>query len=152
LSAEQEHDLNALVGAHSTPQKLAERTRIILFAATGLGVDETARRLGIWRKTAGHWRRRWRDAATSSGVAARLTETLRVSSASTLSRPAFRPPLLGKGSGLPVVEDSQQQRPAMRLRTVFMITGIGVHNPPESTVNSRDSVVFACRLIHWRDC
>jgi hypothetical protein len=31
-----------------------------------------------------------------------------------------------------VVEDCQQQRPAKTLRVVFMITGIGVHDPPES--------------------
>jgi hypothetical protein len=43
----------------------------------GLGVDETAQRLGIWRKTAGHWRRRWRDAAASEGVAARLSHAPR---------------------------------------------------------------------------
>ena len=42
-----------------------------------------------------------------------------------------RPPLLGKGSGLPLVEDCQQQRPTMTLRITFMITGIGVHDPPE---------------------
>jgi putative transposase len=47
LSSEHERDLTALVRAHSTPQKLAERARIVLLAATGLGVDETARRLGI---------------------------------------------------------------------------------------------------------
>src|ERR1700690_4391571 len=45
LSSEHERDLNALVRAHSTPQKLAERARIVLLAATGLGVGETARRL-----------------------------------------------------------------------------------------------------------
>ena len=55
LSSEHERDLNSLVRAHSTPQKLAERARIVLLAASGLGIDETARRLGIWRKTAGHW-------------------------------------------------------------------------------------------------
>ena len=37
-----------------------------------------------------------------------------------------------------MVEDCQQQRPAMRLRTVFMITGIGVHDPPESAIFSTD--------------
>ena len=58
LSAEHERELNDLVRAHSTPQKLAERARIILLAAAGLGIDETAQQLGIWRKTAGHWRRR----------------------------------------------------------------------------------------------
>jgi len=40
-----------------------------------------------------------------------------------------------------VVEDCQQQRTAMRLQTVFMITGIGVHDPPES--------VFT---IDWNGC
>jgi len=33
------------------------------------------------------------------------------------------PPLSGKGSGLPVVEDCQQQRPIETLRMAFMITG-----------------------------
>ncbi len=77
LSVEQERELNGLVRAHSTPQKLAERARIILLASTGLGVDETARQLGIWRKTAGHWRRRWREADAASGVAARLSDAPR---------------------------------------------------------------------------
>jgi putative transposase len=77
LSTEHERELNDLVRAHSTPQRLAERARIVLLAATGLGVDETARRLGIWRKTASHWRRRWRDAAASTGVAARLSDAPR---------------------------------------------------------------------------
>jgi hypothetical protein len=47
LSAEHERELNDLVRAHSTRQKLAERARIILLAAVGLGVDETAQRLVI---------------------------------------------------------------------------------------------------------
>ena len=38
LSAEHERELNELVRAHSTPQKLAERAQIVLLAATGLGV------------------------------------------------------------------------------------------------------------------
>jgi transposase len=77
LSSEHERALNVLVRTHSTPQKLAERARIILFAAKGLGVDETARRLGIWRKTASHWRRRWRDAEPSAGVTTRLCDAPR---------------------------------------------------------------------------
>src|SRR3954454_8836830 len=77
LSSEQESELRALVRAHSTPQKLAERARIILLAATGLGVDETARHLEIWRKTAGHWRRRWQTADASAGIAARLSDAPR---------------------------------------------------------------------------
>jgi putative transposase len=85
LSSEHERDLNTLVRAHSTPQKLAERARIVLLAATGLGVDETARRLGIWRKTAGHWRRRWRAAEPSAGVAARLCDAPRSGAPATFT-------------------------------------------------------------------
>src|ERR1700750_1548613 len=53
LSAEHEATLRELVRAHSTPQKLAERARIVLLASDGLGVGEIAERLGIWRKTVG---------------------------------------------------------------------------------------------------
>ena len=77
LSTEHKRELSDLVRAHSTPQKLAERARIILLASAGLGVNETARQLEIWRKTAGHWRRRWRDAEAATGVAARLSDAPR---------------------------------------------------------------------------
>jgi putative transposase len=85
LSCEHERELHDLVRAHSTPQKLAERARIILFAAAGLGVEETAQRLGIWRKTAGHWRRRWRNADASAGVAARLSDAPRCGAPATFT-------------------------------------------------------------------
>lgn len=58
LSSEQEGALTELVRAHSTPQKLAERARIILLAAAGQGIGESAAALGVWRKTVRHWRRR----------------------------------------------------------------------------------------------
>src|ERR1700682_2365862 len=77
LSPEHERDLSALVRAHSTPRKLAERARIILLAASGLGVEETADELGIWRKTASTWRRRWMDAEATAGVASRLSDAPR---------------------------------------------------------------------------
>ena len=89
LSSEHERELNELVRAHSTPQKLAERARIILLAATGLGIGETAQRLGIWRKTAGHWRRRWRNAAPSAGVAARLSDAPRCGAPATFTPEAI---------------------------------------------------------------
>jgi putative transposase len=85
LSSERERELNDLVRAHSTPQKLAERARIILLAATGLGIGETAKQLGIWRKTAGHWRRRWQTAAASAGVAARLSDAPRCGAPATFT-------------------------------------------------------------------
>jgi len=96
LSAEHERELNDLVRAHSTPQKLAERARIVLLAATGVGIAETAQQLGIWRKTAGHWRRRWRDAAPSAGVSARLSDAPRCGAPATFKPEAcFRIVALG---------------------------------------------------------
>ena len=85
LSAEHERELYELVRAHSTPQKLAERARIVLLAATGLGVAESAQQLGIWRKTAGHWRRRWLEAAPTAGVAARLSDAPRCGAPATFT-------------------------------------------------------------------
>jgi hypothetical protein len=66
LSSAHEGELRALVRTNSTSQKLAERARIVPLAATGLGVDETAQRLGVWRKTVSTWRRRWRDAGAAT--------------------------------------------------------------------------------------
>lgn len=85
LSFAHERELTALVRAHSTPQKLAERARIILLAASGLGVDETARKLGVWRKTASTWRRRWRDADVTASVAMRLSDAPRCGAPATFT-------------------------------------------------------------------
>ncbi|MGD0109488.1 MAG: helix-turn-helix domain-containing protein, partial [Rhodopila sp.] len=85
LSAEHERELNDLVRAHSTPQKLAERARIVLLAATGVGFAETAQQLGIWRKTAAHWRRRWLNADASASVAARLSDAPRCGAPATFT-------------------------------------------------------------------
>jgi putative transposase len=76
LTVEQRQELTALIQGHSTPQKLAERARIIILAADGIGVSETARRLGIWRKTASRWRKRWQIADTST-TAERLSDAPR---------------------------------------------------------------------------
>ncbi|MSP03607.1 MAG: helix-turn-helix domain-containing protein, partial [Acetobacteraceae bacterium] len=85
LSSRHERELNELVRAHSTPQKLAARARIILMAAAGHGVEETARRLGIWRKTASQWRRRWQDAAAPASTAARLSDAPRSGAPATFT-------------------------------------------------------------------
>ena len=77
LTTEQRQELTALIRAHSTPQKLAERARIIILAADGVGVGETAQRLGIWRKTASTWRRRWQDADATKSPAERLSDAPR---------------------------------------------------------------------------
>jgi putative transposase len=90
LSFEHERELSALVRAHSTPQKLAERARIILLSARGLGVAETANELGIWRKTASTWRRRWRDADATAGVAVRLSDAPRSGAPASFTRSMSR--------------------------------------------------------------
>jgi len=56
---------------------LSTNARIILLAGRGIGVEETANELAIWRKTASSWRRRWRDAAPTAGVVARLSDAPR---------------------------------------------------------------------------
>jgi hypothetical protein len=55
LSSDHDRQLQALVRAHSTPQKLAERARIILIASAGWGVSETAEELcsGARRRATG---------------------------------------------------------------------------------------------------
>src|SRR6266705_5304610 len=69
--------LEQLVRSHSTPQQLAMRARLILCAADGVGVRESARELDVWPKTVRYWRRRWRQAADGQSVAERLTDAPR---------------------------------------------------------------------------
>ncbi len=59
LSDEERTELGCLIRAPSTPQKIALRARIIMLAAEGFSIDETAARLGVWRKTVSQWRSRW---------------------------------------------------------------------------------------------
>ena len=77
LTREQRQELTALSRAHSTPQKLAERARIVLLAADGMSVTEMAQRLCIWRKTASTWRKRWREAESAASTAERLSDAPR---------------------------------------------------------------------------
>ena len=80
LSPDQEAALEALVRAHSTPQQLAERARIILLAAAGKGMAESAAALGVWCKTVRHWRRRW-----AAAVAERLSDAPRCGAPATFT-------------------------------------------------------------------
>ena len=50
LSAEERIELERLLRSHSTPQQLALRARMIVLGDDGVGVGETARQLGVWRK------------------------------------------------------------------------------------------------------
>ena len=76
VTAEEGRDLRRLIRAHKTPRKLAERCNMILLAAGGTGVRETARQLGVWPKTVRHWRARWLAAPAGTSIAARLADAL----------------------------------------------------------------------------
>ena len=80
-----ERTLSRLVRAHTTPRKLAERAQMILLAATGTGVRDTARQLGVWPKTVRHWLRRWRGAAEAASVAQRLADAPRPGAPATFT-------------------------------------------------------------------
>ena len=74
---EQREVLEQLVRTHSTPQQLALRARIILFAADGMGVRESARELDVWPKTVRYWRKRWHRVAGGQSVPERLADAPR---------------------------------------------------------------------------
>src|SRR5690349_15049789 len=61
LSAADREELEGFVRAHSTPQQVALRARIILSAADGIPNRQSARRLGITVHTVRCWRQRWDD-------------------------------------------------------------------------------------------
>lgn len=75
LSAEQQAELERLVRAHSTPQQLVVRARIILLAASGNGVRATTRELMLQPRTVRLWRQRWR--AGTDHAASRLADAPR---------------------------------------------------------------------------
>jgi putative transposase len=74
---EQRQALEHLVRTRSTPQQTALRARMMLHAADGVGVRESARALGVWPKTARYWRQRWRQAADGQSVPERLADAPR---------------------------------------------------------------------------
>ena len=77
VSSEQRGMLEQLVRTHSTPQQLALRARIMLLAADGLGVRESAEELDVWPKTVRRWRKRWRTAGDGVSVPERLVDSPR---------------------------------------------------------------------------
>jgi putative transposase len=85
VTAEEERDLRRLIRAHKTPRKLAERCSMILLTASGTGVRETARQLGVWPKTVRHWRARWLAAPAGTSIAVRLADAPRPGAPGTFS-------------------------------------------------------------------
>ena len=74
---EQREQLEQLIRTHSTPQQLALRARMIVHAAEGVRVRESARELGVWPKTVRYWRKRWRQVDDKHSVCERLADAPR---------------------------------------------------------------------------
>jgi transposase len=85
LTPEQEQDLRRLARAHKTERKLAERATIILLAAAGTGVYETARQVGVGPKVVRHWRARWLSAPAAASIVIRLTDAPRSGAPATFT-------------------------------------------------------------------
>ena len=85
ILSEQREVLEQLVRVHSTPQQFAVRARIILHAADGMGVRESARELMVWPKTVRYWRKRWRKAADRQSVPERLADAQRSGAPATFT-------------------------------------------------------------------
>ena len=78
LIEEERAGLGRLVRTLSTLQQLALWARVILLASDGVGIEETAERLGVWHKTVSCWRKRWNSSVGAPGLAAdRLRAALR---------------------------------------------------------------------------
>lgn len=84
LSSEERTELERLIRSHSTPQQLARRARMIVMAADGVGVGETAERLGVWRKGVSFWRGRWL-AGGGESAAERLADAPRAGAPATIT-------------------------------------------------------------------
>jgi len=85
ITAAHEQVLTRLVRAHTTPRKLAERAQMVLLAAAGTGVRESARQLVVWPKTVRHWLGRWRSAAEATPVGQRLADAPRPGAPATFT-------------------------------------------------------------------
>jgi transposase len=85
LGDDQRGALEGLVRAHTTPQQVALRARMILLCDDGVGVREIARRLGVWPKTVRRWRKRWLSSPAGAGIAARLSDAPRSGAPATFT-------------------------------------------------------------------
>ena len=86
LTAEQRDDLERLVRKHTTPQQIALRARIILFADKGLNHRQIGRELKISRDMARHWRRRWlASAEKDTSIMERLQDAPRPGAPATFT-------------------------------------------------------------------
>jgi transposase len=103
---EQREMLEELVRAHSTPQQLALRARMILGGADGVGVRESARELDVWPKTVRYWRKRWRNSADGQSVLERLSDAPRSGAPAT-----YTPEQICAVIAMTCEKPSQSERP-----------------------------------------
>jgi putative transposase len=85
LAAAHEQVLVRFVRAHTTPRKVAVCARMILLTTAGIGVGETARRLGVWPKIVRHWLQSWRNSTKATPVAQRLADAPRPGAPATFT-------------------------------------------------------------------
>lgn len=85
LSIEERSELEGLIRSHSTAQHLARRARMVVMAADGIGVGETAARLGVWRKGVSFWRARWLAGDAGESAAERLADRPRSGAPATIT-------------------------------------------------------------------
>jgi putative transposase len=77
LTVQQQQTLEAIVRKRTNPQQIVLRAQIILYAAQGRGIRETARALRVGREVVQRWRRRWGALSEVADVAARLADAPR---------------------------------------------------------------------------
>lgn len=85
LTDEERGELKRLIRCHSTSQQLALRARMIVMAADGVGVGDTAQQLGVWRKGVSMWRARWLAGGAGKTVAERLADAPRSGAPATIT-------------------------------------------------------------------
>ena len=81
LSGDERQGLESLIRRHTTPQQVALRARIVLYADDGLNNAQIARQLGVNINTSSLWRNRWLGLAAASlddvSIEERLTDAPR---------------------------------------------------------------------------
>ena len=77
LDEQQRQALEGIIRKRSNPQHLVTRAKIIVFAAEGKAIRQSARELGIEREVVQRWRRRWLAQHEVADVRARLSDAPR---------------------------------------------------------------------------
>lgn len=85
VTAEQRESLEKLVRCRRSEQRLVTRAQIILNGADGVGIRDTARKLGISRAMVRRWRKRWQHSRAEQAPLERLADEPRCGGPTTFS-------------------------------------------------------------------